>query len=180
MIQDARASGRQRGAHQRRDEPNPFDGSWSGEVEARHGRHNDDHVHPGLGQIPELLQPYARARGPFQSDCCRESEVWSIRRPRRLPGTARLQECDELRKFVARDAARECRHVVPAVVDPEDQLIFGQSVADPTKIGTAVPAVAGDVVAVNAPLVEEDSSPRAAGTREGRDLFRQRTGGELR
>src|SRR5260221_14070520 len=64
----------------------------------------------------------------------RESDVWSIRRPRWPLGTARLQECDELREFVARDAARECRHVVPPVVDPEDQLIFGQSVADPTSI----------------------------------------------
>ena len=55
-----------------------------------------------------------------------------------------------------RDAARERRHVVAAVVDADDQLVFTEAIADAAEIRTALPAVAVHLVAIDAPFAEEN------------------------
>ena len=66
-----------------------------------------------------------------------------------------------------RDAAGERRHVVSAIVDPDDQLVFGEAIANAAEIRTALPTVSVHLMAVDASFVEEDlgalSDARIAG-----------------
>ena len=69
-----------------------------------------------------------------------EGKVRYHRLRRRLTG-ARREKRHERCKVVMRDAAGKRRHVVPAVVDADDQLVFVQAVADPAEIRAPLPAV---------------------------------------
>ena len=54
-----------------------------------------------------------------------------------------------------RDPARERRHVVAAVVDPDDQLVFTEAITNAAEIRTALPAIAVHLVAIDASFVEK-------------------------
>src|SRR4029077_10256608 len=70
-------------------------------------------------------------------------------------GAAGLKKYHERRKFVVRDSAREGRHVVAAVVDPDNQLVFTEAIAHAAEIGTALPAITIHLVAIDASFTEE-------------------------
>jgi hypothetical protein len=54
-----------------------------------------------------------------------------------------------------RDAAGKGRHVVAAIVDSDDQLVFTETIADAAEIGTPLPAIAVHLVAIDASFIEE-------------------------